>query len=431
MAIAILLLTMLLDPPPAWTFDEFVHANGSTFRGLIVRESAEGVRFQVVTRRPGRPTVTLTTLFTPAEVGSLRRLPDNERAILKKRLAELDPSGAGERSQMAAITFKSAEWLGKADGAKSFASDHFELITDANDEIARRAAVRLELLAAALTRYFPPVKREAGPTAVLLCTRPEDYATHLRGRAILNPAIFDPDANRIICGSHLKALSDQLAGTRLHHERQRRAIDEYETGVRRLYRDSKADLERFLAAIAAERKRIDAAETANDLAFDRSTKQLFALLYHEAFHAYGRTSGHPILPRWLDEGLAQVFESAVIEAGELHVDTVDPARLKAFLADPVPLKDVLTAKPSDFIATHAGQRQASERVYRGAYVHAYMLLVDRPIIGTDRFRTFVRTSEGGDPVAAFENWAGMTAAEWDRFVVRRLTAMSSSGAKSP
>jgi hypothetical protein len=424
----IALAFVLVQPPAAWPFDEFTHANGALFRGMILSENADGIRFQVVTRKPGRPTVTLTTLFTPAEVGTIKRISPADRALLKARLAELDPTGRGERARMEAIAFEPAEWLGKPDAARKYSSDHFVLATDAGDEIGRRAAVRLEQMFAALTRYLPPAKPRDAPTTVYLCAKPEAYRQLLGATPVLNPAIFDPAKNRIVCGSNLVALGDRLTGTRLHHQRQYQALDEYEASVRKLYRDQKVDLDRFLAAVAAERKRVALAEVANDAAFDAATKRLFAVLYHEAFHAYAHATGRS-LPRWLDEGLAQLFETAVIDAGELHVDVPDAARLKAYAKSPPPVRDALTAKADDFLAKHALDRAASERAYLASWATAYGVLVATPSLDGPAFAAFLESK--ADPVAAFEAWVGMSCDDWDKSLRKRLSAAGPSTPRAP
>src|SRR5207248_7954147 len=91
---------------------------------------------------------------------------------------------------------------------------------------------------------------------------------------------------------------------------------------------------RYLDAVDRERKRVIAADKANGAKFDQATARLFAILYHEAFHAYVGTFVYPPLkpddvkagkgtgelPRWLNDGLAQVLETPVVEAGELRDD---------------------------------------------------------------------------------------------------------------
>src|SRR5205085_9379515 len=139
----------------------------------------------------------------------------------------------------------------------------------------------------------------------------------------------------------------------------------------RLYKKA-GELERHLEVVRAERKRVGAVERENGAKFDRATGRLFALLYHESFHAYVTTFVYPPLPpdrvragagagelpRWLNEGLAQVFETAVVEAGELRADHADRERLaraKDWLKGKngpglLPLTELLLADGQAFLA---------------------------------------------------------------------------------
>src|SRR5262249_13856369 len=145
------------------------------------------------------------------------------------------------------------------------------------------------------------------------------------------------------------------------------------------------ELERHLLLIRQERRRVWEADRANVAKFDAETARLFALLYHEAFHAYTATFVYPPLPpdqvrakkgtgelpRWLNEGLAQGFGPAVAEAGELRADHADAARLALVKerlkgksgAGLVPLADLLTGGKEAFVAHHADQRAAADRAY--------------------------------------------------------------------
>lgn len=103
-----------LNPPPAigapttWKYDVVRLKNGHSFQGLILEENALGIKFQSVTRRPGRPTVTFTSIFKHQEldVRGVLRLPDADRALLKARLEALDPTGMGELGRMNSVTLK-------------------------------------------------------------------------------------------------------------------------------------------------------------------------------------------------------------------------------------------------------------------------------------------------------------------------------------
>src|SRR5206468_381524 len=91
------------------------------------------------------------------------------------------------------------------------------------------------------------------------------------------------------------------------------------------------ELTAFREVITDKRRQLQAAGAKNQLLFDQATQLLFATLYHEAFHAYVASFVYPTsageLPRWLNEGLAQIFETALIDAGDLRIGHADKARL--------------------------------------------------------------------------------------------------------
>ena len=432
-------------PAPAWPLDEVTLRNGARFQGLILKETPAATDFRVVIRKPGRPTMTLTTSFTAREVAAVRRLGEADRVILQAKLAELDPRGDGERKQMEALELADADWLGKPGAARRYASERFVLVSGASEEVTRRAAVRLEQIYAAFTRFLPPRRTPERPTAVLLAGRVEDYR-QLLGRdapPVLNAAIYDPAANRVVCGSDLREFDEQLTASRAKHKLGRARLDEYEAELRTLYRQSKPELDRHLVAVQRERDRLREADRQNSLAFDRATRRLFALLYHEAFHSYLATSVYPPatpeevragrgpgeLPRWLNEGLAQVFETAVVEAGELRVGHADPERLERaqalFRAKPPSVGEVLRAGPVQYLAAHSGQKSDASRAYLVSWAVTFHLTFERRVLGTPEFTKYLETvNTGGEPVAAFEAWVGQDLPAFEaelREAVLRLT----------
>jgi len=438
--VALCIVTAAVSPaqPPAapptgvsnWSFDEITLTNGAKFQGLILSELPNGIRFQSVSRPAGRPTVTYTDFFTKSEIASVKRLSDKERALLKEKLAELDPSGEGERKRMESLELVAVDWPGKTGGAKRYDSDHFALVCSGSDELVRRSAVRLEQIYIAFARCLPPTMKDARPTLVLLATDSDEYQS-LLGPAdkekLLNPAVYDAGTNRILCGSELKRLGTELQSALIHHEQQIAGLKSYEESVRKLYKGN--ELGRYLTDIDGERQRVWRANANNGRKFNEATARLFALLYHEAFHAYVATFVYPPLPaeqvkagkgtgelpRWLNEGLAQVFETAVVEAGELRADNPDKDRLqrvKDWLKGKnggslVPLGDLLTTGRDAFLALHADQKLASDRAYLTSWALAYYLTFDRRLIGTAAFHKYlVEVNSGGDPKKAFATLVG-------------------------
>lgn len=189
-----------------------------------------------------------------------------------------------------------------------------------------------------------------------------------------------------------------------------------------------------------------AADRDNEKAFDEATRRLFGILYHEAFHSYATTfvfsplpdadvkagKGTGELPLWLNEGLAQVFENPLIEAGELRIGHADPERLKrvkdglAGVRDAgklLPLADLLRASPRGFLAAHASELAVSDRTYRTAWAAAFYLTFERRLVGGKELDEYLKAlNTGTDPLTAFEVWVGQPAAafeaDWHAYLVK-------------
>lgn len=434
-----------------WAFDELTLANGAKFQGLILAERPDGVEFQSVSRPPGRPTVTLTSFFGKAEVAKVTRLSDKDRELLKERLADLDPTGEGERKRMESLELVTADWGDRPGAAKVYDSDYFMLVSTGSEELTRRSGVRLEQIYTAFARFLPPTAKGA-QTKLMLATDPDEYKAllgPLGAGKLLNPAVYDAASNRILCGSDLRRLGADLQSARVHHGQELAGLDRYAEGVKRLYKGE--ELARHNKVIAAERKKVFAADVGNGAKFDEATARLFALLYHEAFHAYVATFVYPPLkpdevkagkgpgelPRWLNEGLAQVFETAVVEAGELRADHPDRVRLqraKDWLKGKggplVPLGDLLATGRDAFLASHADQKAAADRAYLSCWAVAHYLTFDRRLIGTPEFHKYlVAVNSGGDPKAAFAKLVDQELGAFEKDWHAYLTRLQPSGAR--
>jgi Protein of unknown function (DUF1570) len=434
----LIVVVALAQPPAPWPLDELKLANGAVLHGLILEDTAAGVRFQVVRRPPGRPTVTLTTYLLRAEVAGVKKVSDADRAAVAEKLADLDPRGSTERRRMEALELKPADWLGTPAAARRYESDYFTLVSPAADEVTRRAAVRLEQIFTAYSRFLPPRTAAGRPTLVALAMDRGEYAKLLGPAAgpVVNPAAFDPAANRIVCLTDLRKLGGDLTAARAYNLGQFAALDKYEADVRGLYK--RPELDRHLETVARERKRVRAAEAANDAKFDAATLRPLARLYHETFHAYAGNFVYPPggpageLPRWLNEGLAQIFETAVLEAGELRVGHADPDRLRRAQeavkgGTLVPVADLLKAGRETFLAAHADQAAAADRAYLTAWAVAFQLTFDAHLLGGPAFDRYLKEATAGDPAAAFARLVGAGPGEYQRRLHEYLTKLNPDG----
>jgi hypothetical protein len=434
---AALLLAALVFAAPAraddpWKFDLVRLRNGHTLQGLLIKETPDEVQFRCVSRNPTH-TVVIPTTLDRAEVDHLDLLDAKDRETLAARLDALDPTGKGEAQRMASLRLEPVPWGKDAKAtALRYESTHFVLVSNAPEDVVRRAAVRLEEIFAAYARFLPPRQQSGQPTTILLARSQADYQALLReqGRVLLNPAFYDTEHNQIVCGTDLQRLGEQLEQARQDNQQLLKRAKDSEADLVRLFKGRDQIPPHLLRPIQELRGKVDASNKKNDEQFQAATAQLFRPLYHEAFHAYLANFVYPPaeadVPRWLNEGLAQIFETAVIEGGELRVGHADPDRLahaqKALpRGDLVPLTDLLGSKPNKFVVQHASDQETSDRYYLTSWAVAFYLTFDRRLLGTRAMDQYVRALHAGAaPVAAFERLVGQPAprfeAEFQRYV---------------
>src|SRR5205085_3434050 len=121
------------------------------------------------------------------------------------------PEGEKERMEGLALEETKGGWR--------YTSDYFTLTSNAPEEIVRRAALRLEQIYVAYSRYLPPRHKGGAPTAVLLLTDQAEYQKQRTAskQQFLNLAFYEPDGNRIVCYSDLQQLGQRLLAVKTHH----------------------------------------------------------------------------------------------------------------------------------------------------------------------------------------------------------------------
>jgi hypothetical protein len=151
---------------------------------------------------------------------------------------------------------------------------------------------------------------------------------------------------------------------------------------------------------------------------------MFQRLYHESFHAYLENFVFPAadfdVPRWLNEGLAQVFEEGIVEAGTLRLDIPSQTRLLALQRDlreqdRLPLAELLNSEPRRFLVAHENQAVASERLYLYSWGLAHYLVIREPVLQGRALQKYVEKSAANtSPEQRFEAMVGMPLEEVEK-----------------
>ncbi len=314
------------------------------------------------------------------------------------------------------------------------------LIVDstAEEETTRRSILRIEQVFAAYEEILPPRTAPERPLNIKLFGAMQQYHAFLQhgGFQVDNPALFVPRQNLLAAGSELSAYAQQLADVRRRHDvllqestelaRQIPAkISQFQKELagggfspdeqRTLSNTAQANWNRQIRDLKLQ---INAFERHNVEQYDQVTRRMFVRLFHEAFHAYLENYVYPHarydVPRWLNEGLAQVFEGGQLESGALRLDAPDAAQLKALQADlsdpqPLPLADLLRADDNRFLVLHSDGAHASARHYLYAWGLAYYLTFRQPILESAALDHYVDHSAAAEaPLRRFEHLVGQS-----------------------
>jgi hypothetical protein len=399
---AALLLLALATPGRAddWKYDVVVLKPGAppdgprVLKGLFVgyRDDAAEIEIRVIHREEGQPTrlEPSTYKLKRSDTESIEPLDVEERAVLEERIKALTrtPQELNKRFEKLKPERIDIDF-GKAGKKKGFRykddGEQFVLESNVTEDLFVRSAKRLALLYNAFAHTLPARHPSGKPTTILLAGTQADYQALLRerGLTIFNPAFFDPARNQVVCGTDLERLGAQLEQARKENDRTAEELKKRRNDLQALYKGRIPP--EVLRPVTDAEKQLAAARAANDKLFDEATRALFGRLSHESFHAYLAafvyTGEREEMPRWLNEGLAQLYETALIEGDEVRFARPDPDRLKrarAALAagDLVPLKDLLRSGPRQFVVAHASDKETSDRYYLTAWALALYLETD-------------------------------------------------------
>ncbi|MFN0016926.1 MAG: DUF1570 domain-containing protein [Pirellulaceae bacterium] len=389
------------------------------------------IDFAEIVQRPGKPMFAIVKGIEAAQVAKVDLLPPAEHAELERKFHEYRHKALIEAGEMEKVKLAPLD----ADGHsyQSYRGSWFTLLSTADEESTRRCVVRMEQIFRAYRTLLPPRLKEeqkGQPLAIYLYSSLDEYRQRLRGLDLnLNaPAIYSARHHQILAGGELAHYATRLAEVRQEMadlEKQYDKLDkDFATSLARLsdeLRDKgfskdeitnelqlrKTDWKNEKAAVMA---RVHEQDRRNLSRFSEVTREMFARLYHEAFHAYLDSYVYPQaahhVPAWLHEGLAQVFEGGQLEGDSLRIDAPDRERLKLLLADlnssdPLPLARLLVAEERTFAGDHGGR--ASERHYLYAWGLSYYLVTEKNLLGSPALDEFVSLKSATlSPIARLE-----------------------------
>lgn len=423
------------DPPVSpsgrWKLETVVLKSGKEHHGLVQARREKEIDFAEIVQRPGKPTFAIIRGIDAAQVAKTELLPPAEHAELVKKFHDYRHKALIEAGQMDAVKLAPLELDGHS--YQSYQGSWFTLLSTADEESTRRCVVRMEQIFRAYRTLLPPrmdKQREQQELTIYLYSSLDEYRQRLRALD-LNldaPAIYSARQHQILAGGELAHYATRLAEVRKEMadlEKQYDKLDkDFAVSLARLSDElrtkgfSKDEITQELQLRKTDWKnertavmaRMHEQDRRNLARFSEVTREMFARLYHEAFHAYLDCYVYPQgshhVPTWLHEGLAQVFEGGQLEGDSLRIDAPDRDRLKRLLTDlnsgdPLPLARLLVAEEPTFAGDHGGR--ASERHYLYAWGLSYYLVTEKNLLGSPALDEFVSPQSAAlSPTARLE-----------------------------
>jgi len=435
-----------------WPLEKVHCRNGRTYEGLIRHEDQQQIELVEVGRLPGQPMSLLVRPIKATEVLRIDRLAAAQRQQLRERIdafrnrvgilaALIEDVSLTENKTAAGISWHySGPW--------------FSLESRADGQLSREAIVRIEQTFAAYRTILTPRRAAPRPLRIVLVGSVDQYREHLAaaGLSISSTAFFDPRQNQIVAGGDLATFARRLADARAHHDRLKQEIAEADARAQALAQELTKALESQGADLEKRRQAVHAARTQYQRQREALLRQirqaekknsaiyyhLFTRLYHEAFHAY--LDNYVLdpqdydVPRWLNEGWAQIFEAGLLDVNTLRIDAPRPDLLAELAADlrgenPPRLAELLTAPTADFIAGHQRAAAHAGQLYRTSWGLAWYVTFERQLLATPAMEAYLRRDDASTrPIERFEKLVGQPLPQFEAQWRLRMLELARSAA---
>jgi len=423
----------------AWPMERVELKDGRRYEGLIESEEAGWIRLIQIRRPNGKPMHLVIHTIAQSAIARVVRLEDaRQRAELRRRVQQFIYRTEIEKGREDAIALSQVD----KDGAyfHHYRGKWFTLDSNVEESVTRRIIVRVDQVFTAFRQIVAPRTDSQRRLRLVVFGSLAEYQAYLsrRGIAVDHPACFLKDENLVIAGSEMARFAAQLAAIKVQHrqlEEQLRAMKAQlpkrllqvaqqlqaagtpRQEAARLLRIKRTELEKQIEAV---RRDLKTCQRRNAQTVDQATRQMFARLYHEAFHAYLENYVYPYqqydVPRWLDEGLAVMLEEGLLESGTLRVDAPNHAALEKLKNDlkgpqPLPLGELLAADDRTFLAADAD----AERHYVYSWGLAYYLTFEKRLLGSPALDRYVeRSAATVDAKERFEKLVDLPLEEFER-----------------
>ena len=430
----------------SWAMDVLVLSNGKKLSGLLVSESQLAIDFVEIHRPIGKPMYLVIRTISKKRVLKTEQITSEARKQLSQKVTLFRNRTRIEAMQLESVRFQIIQRDNKT--WRLYDNLWFRLETTLEDPVARKIVVRLEQIFLALRYALPPdASLKNSPVLFQIYGSNRGYIAALKTEKIklANPAFYEPVSNRIVAGSTLNELLQDISNARSKHQALQTKLQQWDTQLEEQLTKREASLvqqgvtkkqrNKALLSIRTRwnkqkrgmKQSLDKANRDNQEALARELDKLTRQLFHEAFHAYLQNTVYPTeqysIPSWLNEGLAQVFETVMIEANQMRIDAPDPVRLAALQKElrrlgGISLAELLQADQEKFTALHSAQHSAKLQVdkhYLLAWGLAYYIAFEKPLLQSKAMKQYAKkTEKEKQPIEQFEAFVGMPLATFEK-----------------
>jgi hypothetical protein len=436
----------LADQPAAlcdtWKMDVVYLKGGRTVSGLLLKETPTSIYFLPVHRNPGEPTwiASEPANYLLATVEHIDRLNPDDRQFFSKRIAALKAAAGIEEQRTWAIPLASVPWKSQPDRGLTCMAGKFKIVSDADEKTVRRVAFRLEEISKVFSQFLKPRLANAKPIPLYLYASLAELHADLaeRGNDVRNPALYDAEARQVLCSCDLPRLEKERDAKLKECKETLERLKSQEAQWWRIYPDRLP--QDYVDRLGRDRHKVEVAENDIKARYLRGVHQFYKLLYHEACHAYLANDVYPPteanLPSWLNEGLAQIFEDAIVESGDLRVRHVNEVRLfqvrrALFRHELIAIADLLASGPDDFLVAHGNDERISNAYYLTSWAVAFYIMFELNKIGTPELDTYFQALERPDanPQAEFARFVGRPISEFEKELHLYLRHLGADGSR--